>query len=101
MAFVRAVKAADVAAGRIREVQVGSTMVALANVGGSFYAINNTCLHRGGPLGQGALEGKTVTCPWHGWQFDVTTGKASMNPSTGVACYPTEVRGDEVFVDVG
>ena len=101
MAFVRAVKAADVAPGRIREVQVGSMLIALANVGGSFYAINNTCLHRGGPLGQGALEGKTVTCPWHGWQFDVTTGKASMNPSTGVACYATEVRGDEVFVDVG
>lgn len=101
MAFVRAAKATDVAAGRIREVQVGNTTVALANVGGSFYAISNTCLHRGGPLGQGALEGKTVTCPWHGWQFDVTTGKASMNPSAGVACYPTEVRGDEVFVDVG
>ncbi len=100
MAFVRAAKAADVGAGTIREVPVGSTMVALANVGGSFYAINNTCLHRGGPLGQGALEGKTVTCPWHGWQFDVTTGKAGMNPNTGVACYPTEVRGDEVFIDV-
>ena len=100
MAFVRAAKAADVAAGTIREVSVGSTMVALANVGGSFYAINNTCLHRGGPLGQGALEGRTVTCPWHGWQFDVTTGKAGMNPNTGVACYPTEVRGDEVFIDV-
>ena len=101
MAFVRVAKAADVAPGTIREVQVGSTMVALANVEGSFYAISNTCLHRGGPLGQGALDGKTLTCPWHGWQFDVTTGKASMNPRTGVACYPTEVRGDEVFVDVG
>ena len=101
MAFVRAAKAADVGAGTIREVPVGSTMVALANVEGSFYAISNTCLHRGGPLGQGALDGKTLTCPWHGWQFDVTTGKASMNPTTGVACYPTEVRGDEVFVDVG
>jgi len=101
MAFARAAKAADVAAGTIREVQVGSTKVALANVGGTFYAISDTCLHRGGPLGQGSLEGKTVTCPWHGWQFDVTTGKANMNPSTGVACYATEVRGDEVFVDVG
>ena len=101
MAFARAAKAADVAAGTIREVQVGSTKVALANVGGTFYAISGTCLHRGGPLGEGSLEGRTVTCPWHGWQFDVTTGKASMNPNNGVACYPTEVRGDEVFVDVG
>lgn len=101
MAFVAAAKAADVAAGTVREVQLGATKIALANVGGSFYAINGTCLHRGGPLGQGHLEGKTVTCPWHGWQFDVTTGKAIMNPSTGVACYATEVRGDEVYVDVG
>src|SRR5882762_7030012 len=100
MAFARAAKAADVAAGTIREVQVGSTKVALANVAGTFYAISGTCLHRGGPLGEGSLEGRTVTCPWHGWQFDVTTGKASMNPNTGVACYPAEVRGDEVFVDV-
>jgi nitrite reductase/ring-hydroxylating ferredoxin subunit len=101
MAFVAAAKAADVSAGTIRELQVGATRVALANVGGTFYAINGTCLHRGGPLGQGQLEGKTVTCPWHGWQFDVTTGKANMNPNAGVACYPTEVRGDEVYVDVG
>lgn len=101
MAFERAAKASDVAPGTITEVKVGNTVVALANVGGTFYAINNTCLHRGGPLGQGPLEGKTVTCPWHGWQYDVSTGKANMNPNVGVPCYATEVRGDEVFVDVG
>jgi len=75
-------------------------MVALANVGGSFYAINNTCLHRGGPLGK-ELSRENRHLPLARWQFDVTTGKASMNPNNGVACYPTEVRGDEVFVDVG
>jgi nitrite reductase (NADH) small subunit len=100
MAFVRAAKAADITPGSIQEVQVDGKTVALANVGGSFYAINNTCLHRGGPLGQGTLEGKVVTCPWHGWQYDVTTGKTTMNPGVGLACYPTEVRGDEVFVDM-
>ena len=100
MAFVRAAKAAEVTPGSIREVQLDGKAIALANVGGSFYAINNTCLHRGGPLGQGTLEGKVVTCPWHGWQYDVTTGKTAMNPSVGVACYPTEVRGEEIFVDV-
>ena len=100
MAFVRAVAASDIAPGTIREVDVNGKTLAVANIAGAFHAIDNTCLHRGGPLGQGALEGKTVTCPWHGWQFDVTTGKAGMNPNTGVACYPTEVRGDEVFIDV-
>jgi nitrite reductase/ring-hydroxylating ferredoxin subunit len=101
MGFERAAKSAEIPAGKIKDVQVNGTAVALANVGGKFYAINNSCLHRGGPLGQGALDGKIVTCPWHGWQYDVTTGKVAENASVGVACYPTEVRGDEVFVDIG
>lgn len=101
MAFVLAAKAADVAPGTIREIQVGGKAVALANVGGQFHAISGTCLHRGGPLGDGPLEGSVVTCPWHGWQYDVITGKVGQNPSVGVAVYRVEVRGDEVFVDVG
>lgn len=101
MAFVRAVEVGDIPAGTIRQVSVGGKEVALANVGGQFHAIDNTCIHRGGPLGEGLLEGKIVTCPWHGWQYDVDTGKVSQNPSVGVACYPVEIRGNEVFVDVG
>jgi nitrite reductase (NADH) small subunit len=101
MAFVLAAKAADVAPGTIREIQVSGKAVALANVGGQFHAISGTCLHRGGPLGDGPLEGSVVTCPWHGWQYDVITGKVGQNPSVGVAVYRVEVRGDEVFVDVG
>jgi nitrite reductase (NADH) small subunit len=75
--------------------------IAVANVGGQFHAIDNTCLHRGGPLGDGALEGNVVTCPWHGWQFDTSTGKMMQSPAMGVACYAVEVRGGEVFVDLG
>jgi nitrite reductase (NADH) small subunit len=101
MAFVRTVKVAEVPAGTIRELQVEGKAVAVANVGGKIYVINNTCLHRGGPLGQGSLEGKVVTCPWHGWQFDVTNGKAVQNPAAGVDCYHTEVRGEDIFVDLG
>jgi nitrite reductase (NADH) small subunit len=101
MAFVRAIAVGDISAGTIREVDVAGRKVAVANVGGAFHAIDNTCLHRGGPLGEGVLEGKMVTCPWHGWEYDVTTGKVSQNPTVGVACYPVEVREGEVFVDVG
>ena len=101
MAFVRAAKAVEIAPGTIQEFQVGGKAVAVANVGGKFYAINNTCLHRGGPLGQGSLDGSVVMCPWHGWQFDVTTGRVSGNATVGVDCYPLEVRGDELFVDLG
>ena len=101
MAFVRTVKVAEVPAGTIRELQVEGKAVAVANVGGKIFAINNTCLHRGGPLGEGSMEGKVVTCPWHGWQFDVTTGKAVQNPAAGVDCYHTEVRGEDIFIDLG
>ena len=101
MAFLRAAKKDEIPAGTIREFQVNGTTVALANVEGSFHAINNTCLHRGGPLGQGELEGKVVTCPWHGWQYDVTSGKVTMNPAVGVTCYAVEVRGEDIFVDCG
>ena len=100
MAFVRVAKAAEIAPGTIQEFQAGGKAVAVANVGGTFHAITNTCLHRGGPLGQGSLDGNVVMCPWHGWQFDVTTGKVSGNATVGVDCYPLEVRGDELFVDL-
>ncbi|HTV59701.1 MAG TPA: Rieske 2Fe-2S domain-containing protein [Verrucomicrobiae bacterium] len=101
MAFVRAARVEEIPAGEIREVRVGEKAVALAHTSGGFCAISGECLHRGGPLGEGSLDGTVVTCPWHGWQFDVTTGKSCLNASEGVATYPTEIRGDEVFVDAG
>ena len=101
MAFVRTVKLSEVPPGTVRELQVEGKAIAMANVDGRVYAINKTCLHRGGPLGQGLLEGKVLTCPWHGWQFDATNGRALQNPAAAVDCYPTEVRGGDVFVDLG
>jgi nitrite reductase (NADH) small subunit len=98
MAFVRVAKATDVTPGQIREIRLEGMTIALANVGGQFHAISNTCLHRGGPLGQGSLQGNVVTCPWHGWSFDVTSGKVA-NQTAGVACYPVELRGEDVHVD--
>jgi nitrite reductase (NADH) small subunit len=99
MAFLRTARKDEVPAGTIREFSLEGKAIALANVGGKFYAINNTCLHRGGPLAEGALNGSTVTCPWHGWQYDVSNGKLVMNQAVGVVCYPVEVRGDDIFVD--
>ncbi|MFZ0412773.1 MAG: Rieske 2Fe-2S domain-containing protein [Candidatus Acidiferrales bacterium] len=101
MGFVKVGRVEDVAAGEIREYEAAGKMIALANVGGKVFAISNVCLHRGGPLGQGELEGATVTCPWHGWQFDVTNGKSCMNEAVGVETYAVEIRGDEIYVDAG
>ncbi|MBI2461390.1 MAG: Rieske 2Fe-2S domain-containing protein, partial [Candidatus Rokubacteria bacterium] len=70
---------ADLAPGQGRVVEVEGKAIALFNVDGAFYAIDNTCLHRGGPLGEGELDGAVVTCPWHGWCYDVTTGANTAN----------------------
>ncbi len=101
MALVRVAKAAEIPAGTIRGFDVGGTQIAVANFGGKFYAISGTCLHRGGPLAEGTLDGTIVTCPWHGWEFDVTTGRNTLNPDAVVGCFPVELQGDEVFVDAG
>ena len=101
MAFVRAARKDDIPAGKIYEFQVAGQAIAIANVSGKFHAINSVCAHEGGPLGEGDLEGTVVTCPWHAWQYDVTTGKVVQNAAIGVDCYPVEIRGDDVFVDVG
>jgi nitrite reductase/ring-hydroxylating ferredoxin subunit len=102
MAFLRAAKVAEIAPGTIHELELGGKTIALANVAGKFHAIANDCLHQGGPLGEGELDGAVVTCPWHGWQFDLTDGKIVQDRTApGVACYEVRVEGDEVLVNVG
>src|SRR4249920_2235386 len=91
---------ADLPPGQAREVAVGGKPLAVFNVGGIFSAISNTCLHRGGPLGQGFLEGQSVTCPWHSWTFDVTTGENIVNAELKIACFPTRVEDGHVLVKV-
>jgi nitrite reductase (NADH) small subunit len=72
--------------------------VALFNVSGTHHAIDAICLHQGGPLAEGALGGCVVTCPWHGWQFNVTSGAFVQDPRVGVTCHETRIVGDEVQV---
>ncbi len=80
--------------------EVNGKSLAVFNVEGTFYVIDNTCIHRGGPLGEGDLEGEVVTCPWHGWEYNVKTGVSVNNPSACVASYSVVVEGDEVKVDL-
>jgi nitrite reductase (NADH) small subunit len=92
---------ADVPDGQGRVVDVAGRTLAIFNVGGRFYAIDNTCPHRGGPLGEGDIEGSLVICPWHGWRWDVTTGANANNPAVRVACFPVSVEAGSVFVTMG
>jgi nitrite reductase/ring-hydroxylating ferredoxin subunit len=98
--FVRVVSEAELPPGKCIEVLVDGKPVALCNVGGQFHAISNTCVHRGGPLGQGVLDGKLVICPWHAWAYDVTTGKSDANPDLAIAKYEVKVEAGEVLVRV-
>ena len=98
--FVKAIEASSLAPGQGTELIVGGNAVALFNVNGTFYAMSNTCLHRGGPLGQGFLDGQTVTCPWHSWQYDVATGENVVNREMKVASYPVKVEDGQVLVKV-
>ncbi len=72
--------------------------IALFNVNGEFFAINHVCPHRGGPLGDGRLSGTVVTCPWHGWTFDVRTGQPDHAGGHSVAAYTVRVEGTAVYV---
>ncbi len=84
--------------GSCKTVEVQGKAIALFNVGGKIYALDNTCLHQGGPLGEGRLEGEVVTCPWHMWEFNVRTGEKVGEPSLRVATYPVQVDGDDIKV---
>jgi nitrite reductase/ring-hydroxylating ferredoxin subunit len=96
--WVRAVAVAELPPGSCTEVSLSGTPVALYNVAGTFYATSNTCLHRGGPLGQGMLEGCAVMCPWHAWTWDVRSGENTANPSLRIPTYEVKVEGDQVLV---
>lgn len=98
--FRKVATVSEVPPGKGKAVAIGPKKIALFNVDGKLYAIDNTCLHRGGPLGEGDLEGTTVTCPWHGWEYDVATGASSVNPSVKVATYPVRVEGQEIQVQI-
>jgi NAD(P)H-dependent nitrite reductase small subunit len=88
----------DLPAGDGRVLQVRNREIALFNVDGAFYALENTCCHRGGPLGDGAIKGNSVTCPWHMWEFDLATGACVNSPGDRVRTYDVVVENDEVKV---
>jgi len=96
--FIKVAQKAEIQPGKCKTLDVAGTPVALFNVDGSYFAIHNTCLHRQGPLGEGQLSGNVVTCPLHGWQYDVKTGQAVQNPSMVVAKFAVKVEGEDVFV---
>lgn len=90
----------DFRPGSVRTVRAGDAQVALARVGDEFFAAPNACLHLKGPLGEGELEEHVVTCPWHGWQYDVRTGKNEFDHAIQLETYEVRVEDGEVKVGI-
>ena len=96
--LITAARTSELRPGEGKLVVVRDKPMALFNVDGQFYAINYVCPHMGGPLGEGKLNGFVVTCPWHGWTFDVRTGLADHAGGHSVSAYEVVVEGDEVKI---
>ena len=97
--FVRVASRSEIPIGGKKLAEVDGRAIAVFNVDGSFYAIDDVCTHDGGPLAEGELLGAEVRCPRHGARFDVRTGKALCFPAfEPVPTHRVEVRGDEVLI---
>jgi nitrite reductase (NADH) small subunit len=98
--WIRVAAIGECPPGQAREFVVEDRMVALFNVDGAVYALDGVCPHQGGPLGKGRLCGQVITCPWHGWQFDVATGRHQLSRSVIQPGFAVKVEGDVIWIDM-
>jgi nitrite reductase (NADH) small subunit len=86
--------------GEAREFPFGEKVICVANIDGAYSAMDNVCVHRGGPLGQGVILDGKVVCPWHGWMYDPRTGVPDVNPNARVQVYPIRLEGEDVLIEI-
>jgi nitrite reductase (NADH) small subunit len=96
--FVPIARVEDVPPGTVRTVRLGEEELALAHCNGGFYATQAVCIHLQGPLGEGRLEDCVLTCPWHGWQYDVRTGENEFDRAIKLRTYEVQVADGEIRV---
>ena len=90
----------EISKGTGKAVEVSGKTIAVFNCDGQFFAMENTCRHRGGPLAEGTLSGTSVSCPWHGWEYDVTSGACAMDPSIKMQRFDVKVEGEDLFIAI-
>jgi nitrite reductase (NADH) small subunit len=98
--LVTVARAEEVPPGTARVVKAGDRDLALFNVDGEFYATQGQCLHLKGPLGDGGLDGPVITCPWHGWQYDVRTGENEFDRAIQLETFEIVVENGDVKIAV-
>ena len=96
--FKKVATTSEIPPGEGRIFEVDGNPVAIWNLNGNYFAFQNVCPHRGGPVGEGELEGNVITCPWHGWQFDITTCENTFNPAAKLSKYEVLVEGDDIKI---
>jgi len=100
MALYPACTLSQLPPGELADVTVNGVPIALCNVDGVVHAVDGVCPHRNAPLGQGALNGKMIVCPWHAWEFDCTDGQYDYNPEIRLRTFPVKVNRDDIFVEL-
>lgn len=98
--WIRIATVDEIPPGTGKEFVAGGRIVAVYNVGGEFQSLDGVCPHSGGPLANGKLDGAIVTCPWHGWQFDVTNGRHCLNSNLKQPCFALKIEGTEIWVEI-
>ena len=98
--FTAVARVEDVPPGTVVEVRAGDEEIALAHCDGGFHAVHGRCIHLQGPLAQGHLEGCVLTCPWHGWQYDMRTGKNEFDLAIQLQTYDVQVEDGEIRVRI-
>lgn len=96
--WIHVAAASECPPGSVIEKLAGDRIIAIAHVDGEWHALDGLCAHQGGPLGQGTLCGTVLTCPWHGWEYDATTGQHCTAANVRQPSFPIEDRGGELFV---
>ena len=100
MAFVKVGSLSTLPPGSVMEAHVGAGTYAVCNAGGEIHALDGICPHAGGPLGQGALHGTTLVCPWHAWGYDCRSGANEIDDALLVDKVPVKIEGNDIFIDV-
>ena len=97
--YITVAGANDISSGQSKVFEVKGNQVAVCNINGNYYAFANICPHRGGPVGEGEIEGTVITCPWHGWAFDITTCVNTMNPLAKLTKYDIKIDNNELKIN--
>jgi len=99
--FVEAARKNEIPDQSAKCVEVEDKTIAIFNLGGEFYAIDNTCTHRGGPLDEGDIIGEEVECPWHCAKFNIKTGEVTSEPAEeNVTKYNVRVQGEVIEIEI-